>query len=61
MSNTNKLYSNNKNDIKPKSSNIKDVTYEDYKNEVNKYKSKYNINFTIQQPFPLIKIREKAK
>ena len=51
----------NKNDIKPKSSNIKDVTYEDYKKEVNKYKSKDNINLQFHNLFPLIKIREKAK
>ena len=61
MSNTNKLYSNNKNDIKPKSSNIKDVTYEDYKNEVNKYKSKDNINFTIPKPFSFDKNKRKSE
>ena len=61
LSNTNKIYSNNKNDIKPKSSNIKDVTYEDYKKEVNKYKSKDNINFTIPQPFSFDKNKRKSE
>ena len=55
---------NLKNNNKPQSSKVrndKKISYQDYKNVVNKYKSKDNINFTIPKPFSFDKRKTKGE